>query len=562
MGDQGGRAPTTTSGDSARVRAFAVAGIGTWEWDPHDATVTFDDACARLFGRRQGAEHAGFDALLHFIHPEDLTLLETSARLAARAGRPQECTLRAQFPDGMRHLLCRSRGESAGGRTRVVGAVLDVTELRSADAAKLSATQRMASLSAVALSLNAARSVEDVVHVVMGGGFKVLGAARGVLAVTDATGRRVRVWRSGDDVDDDIKAHFTDVSIDTPLPSTYAARTGRALFLHDAAANIDMFPDTADLTRRVNAEGVAALPLAVPGRALGALMISWREPRTFPPEDRDLAFALAAQTAQALDRVLVGAAERRVSESLQRSLLTLPPRLLKPGPPGCPDDLRIAVRYRPAAHLARVGGDWYDVFTQPGGRTVLVLGDVMGHDVRAAGVMGQVRNLLRGIAYDRCAEPSEVLRRVDAVMAGLDVTTPATSVVLRIARPAADHGARDIQWSNAGHLPPVLLGADGSVEVLRTPPELLLGVDSLTERTAHDMTLSPGATLLVFTDGLIERRDEDLECGLDRLCTVLRDLAGHPLEETCDELLERLVPERCEDDVALVALRLEAETQR
>ncbi|RBY95031.1 histidine kinase [Blastococcus sp. TBT05-19] len=240
----------------------------------------------------------------------------------------------------------------------------------------------------------------------------------------------------------------------------------------------------------------------------------------------------------------------RAAETLQRSLLSDPPQ---------PDDLETGVRYVPATREAQVGGDWYDVFQQPDGSTMLVIGDVVGHDTEAAATMAQLRGLLRGIAYDNGAGPATVLSRLDAAIQGLDISAMATVLVARLEQTAeeADRGVSRLCWASAGHLPPLLVAPDGAQRLLDSGrPGLLLGVDPTLPRTAHELEIERGSTLLLYTDGLVERRDQVFDDGVELLGEALADLRHLPVEEMCDELIDRLIPEGAEDDVALVAVRL------
>ncbi|SDC14342.1 PAS domain S-box-containing protein [Geodermatophilus telluris] len=265
---------------------------------------------------------------------------------------------------------------------------------------------------------------------------------------------------------------------------------------------------------------------------------------------RDLTDRLAArrQAAELQRLAAENAAERGLSHRLQRALLTPPPE---------PDHLHVAVRYRPAAHGARVGGDWYDAFLQPDGATVLVIGDVVGHDSDAAAAMGQLRGLVRALAWDNEETPARTLARVERAARGLAVSTPATAVLARIERlpdvPVA--GVRRLRWSNAGHVPPVVLAPDGTTTLLQTRPDLMLGVDPDAPRRDHTVDLPDRSTLLLVTDGLVERRGLDLDDGLAALREALSDLGEEPLERLCDTLLARLVAGPGRDDVALVAVR-------
>jgi PAS domain S-box-containing protein len=269
---------------------------------------------------------------------------------------------------------------------------------------------------------------------------------------------------------------------------------------------------------------------------------------------RDLTDRRAAERhAAELARVAAeAAAQRALSDRLQQALLTPPPE---------PDHLHVAVRYQPAGHEALVGGDWYDAFLQPDGATMLVIGDVVGHGGDAAAAMGQLRGLLRALAYDNDEPPSATLARMEQAAAGLAVSSLATAILARIERhpDVPVSGRRVLRWSNAGHVPPVLLAPDGTTTELATRPELMLGVDPAARRSDSTAEIGDGHTLLLVTDGLIERRDSDLDAGMARLREALRDLAGVPLEELCDTLLARLVPDSGDDDVALVAVRAHPE---
>jgi serine phosphatase RsbU (regulator of sigma subunit) len=210
-----------------------------------------------------------------------------------------------------------------------------------------------------------------------------------------------------------------------------------------------------------------------------------------------------------------------------------------------------------------VGGDWYDAFLQRDGAPVLVIGDVVGHDTAAAAAMGQLRGLLRGIAHHSGAGPAEVLHGLDEAMASMHTGTLATAVVARLercpgGRPAARPGCARLRWANAGHPPPLLLRADGTVVQLDgAGPDLMLGVDARAERAEATVELAPGDTVVLYTDGLVERRGRSLDEGMALLRTVVAELSGRPLEQLCDEVLERMLRGRLQDDVAVAAVTLE-----
>jgi serine phosphatase RsbU (regulator of sigma subunit) len=241
--------------------------------------------------------------------------------------------------------------------------------------------------------------------------------------------------------------------------------------------------------------------------------------------------------------------QAQLAEAFQRSLLTEPPRL---------GETDVVARYVPAAEAARVGGDWYDAFLQRDGSPVVVIGDVVGHDTAAAAAMGQLRGLLRGIAHHSGAGPAEILRGLDEAMAHMHAETLATAAVARLER-SNGTGRRRLRWCNAGHPPPVVLGPGGDVTVLGgAMGDLMLGVDPAAERPESVIDLPPGTTVLLYTDGLVERRGSSLDEGMARLAGHLRELAGAPLDRLCDAVLERILDGTPQDDVALVAVRVSA----
>ncbi|WP_337062257.1 SpoIIE family protein phosphatase [Kineococcus sp. G2] len=305
----------------------------------------------------------------------------------------------------------------------------------------------------------------------------------------------------------------------------------------------------------VDAAGTAAWPLRLTDRTVGVLGLSWRRPRELRPEDRDLLTALAASAAQAVDRVRARRAEREaadavrsLAETLQRSLLTSAPQ---------PEHLEIAVRYLPAAEHAQVGGDWHDAFLTASGTACLVIGDVTGHDQDAAAAMGQVRNLLRGIGYSLEVSPASALSALDRAMRDLGVGALATGVLATV-EPVEGARAWRLRWSNAGHPPPVVLTPDGRVEVLRTDPDLLLGMDAGFQRADHVHGLVPGATVLLYTDGLVERRGASIDDGVDWLAGTAARFADLGPDGICDAVLAE-VAGHAEDDVAVLAVRVRPE---
>ncbi|MFW3170381.1 SpoIIE family protein phosphatase [Geodermatophilus sp. CPCC 206100] len=332
-----------------------------------------------------------------------------------------------------------------------------------------------------------------------------------------------------------------------PVPT--ALRSGRPVVLPEVTAEqVEQMvadPATRDLLGPLQVSAVATFPLLARGELFGALTLV-NGPERGPHTDEELRTAEIAsrRAALALDNSRLSAANQQVAERLQRSLLS---------PPVQPDHLELAVRYRPATRGVAIGGDWYDAFLQPDGDTVVVIGDVMGHDIEAAAGMGQVKTLVRAIAYDRLEEPAGVLRRVDHALVGLAVPTMATALVCRVE--LTDAGVRRLRWSSAGHPDPLLLAPDGTVSDLSAPVGPPLGIGWRGPRADGLAALPDGGTVLLFTDGLFERRGLGLDEGRDQVRRLLAAGAGESLDVLCDRLLAEMVGGGVEDDVAVLAVR-------
>jgi GAF domain-containing protein/anti-sigma regulatory factor (Ser/Thr protein kinase) len=317
------------------------------------------------------------------------------------------------------------------------------------------------------------------------------------------------------------------------------AQRGEPVRTTDASS----FDLVSPLMREQGIVSLLGVPLAVEGRLLGVLHVGSRERREFSDDDLALLELAAERLAVALDHSRLYEREHAVAETLQRSLL---PEELPPVPGAV-----LASRYVPGAADVEVGGDWYDVIPLPGGRVGLAMGDVVSRGVRAASVMGQLRNALRAYALDG-RPPAAVLERLHALLRTLERREMAT-----LAYMVLDPQSLTYSLASAGHPPPLVLGRDGDVDLIeegRSPP---LGAVAETLFGETSGTLEPGATLLLYTDGLVERRDMWVDEGLERLTLEAAAAAGSTPDELCDRLLSALVPHGGgADDVALLALRL------
>jgi serine phosphatase RsbU (regulator of sigma subunit) len=421
-----------------------------------------------------------------------------------------------------------------------------VGEVRDARAAERRALAMRAALAETALGMAGASSVAELDQVVIERGRATVGASLGTVSVRD--GELLRQTITAELVP--ALTRYSTIPLSSSLHSAVVSREGRAVLLGDPAAMAAFSPEMADVVASTGLQAVVGFPYDVDGRLRGALSFGWDRPRVFDDPDVDVLQALAAQYGQAVARIEAREAEQvraasavQMSEALQRSLLS---------EPGTRPGVSVTARYRPAAQLAQIGGDWFDSFATDDLLHVVV-GDVSGHDQDAAALMGQARNVLRGIAHTVSTSPSDVVRRLDQTLAALGTDLYATVVMVTVTVPG--EGGAALRWTNAGHPAPLLLLADGSVEVLATRPEPMLGADPGRTRGDHDTRLAPGETLLLYTDGLIERRRADLDTGQNWLLGAVREhaRAGGAPDTLCDHLLEQ-VSGHAEDDVVVLAL--------
>jgi PAS domain S-box-containing protein len=381
-------------------------------------------------------------------------------------------------------------------------------------------------------------------------------------------GLRDVAWSHADPAMVETLRHYASLRLGAMTDAAYLARairqTTSVLLESDATRSITsaLAPGEArERLRELDPSSALVVPLLARGRTVGVVsLFRGAGRRGFSVADQSLVEDIGARAALALDNARLYASQRDVAEALQRSMLTEPPQ---------PDHLQIVTRYAPAGDAARIGGDWYDAFLQqsrgPGGHdVVVVVGDVVGHDVEAAAAMGQVRGLLRGIAVHSGYAPAAVLSGVDEVMESLRLETTATAVVARLERhprAGADAGEEVVlRWSHAGHPPALMLSPGGEVTRLADADgnDLLLGLDPTTRRAERVEFLEPGSVLVFYTDGLVERRDRDIDAGIDALAELLHDLAPgtEDMEELADQLLGGMIEDKPEDDVALLVVRL------
>ncbi|GAA3398410.1 SpoIIE family protein phosphatase [Streptomyces roseoviridis] len=537
---------------------FTQSPIGLATLGPDLRFVRVNDALARMngvppaehVGRRltevvPGVNAAALEALMRRVLDTGTAVVD-----ARRAGRT------AADPDHD-HIWSNSYApllDHAGRPLGVIASLIDITESQQAHIEVERARHRFALLAEagerIGTTLDLRQTAEEVVSFLVpqladSADVQLLEA---VLDPDESTAATRGVLRR-------LAAGFPDPTAPTallavgqtfqiPLDSVYeeVITEARAMDLtHADVPALIKDPRLEALRRYLSARiGSARLiPLVARGKVLGTVSVTrlrTREP--FDDEDRVLMDEVVARAALNIDNARLYTTQRQAALTLQRSLTNN----------ALPDvpDLELTGRYLPASDHD-VGGDWFDVVALPAGRTGLVIGDVMGHGIHAAAVMGQLRTAVRTLARHDIP-PARMLSSLDAVIADLGEDEMATCVY-------AVHDPATAVWTvaRAGHPPPAVVTPDGAVTFLDGPPGTPLGTGAH-EFGTEEVTLHAGGLLVLYTDGLIEARDRDLDQGMTRLARSLRHM-DRPLDELCDEILAGLPEGPAQDDVAMLIAR-------
>jgi serine phosphatase RsbU (regulator of sigma subunit)/anti-sigma regulatory factor (Ser/Thr protein kinase) len=441
-----------------------------------------------------------------------------------------------------------TRGHSAvRDRDGVIAGVLTVA------AETTQVTQRLQSLGDLTARLAGALTIDDVARVVLKYAMTSFDVDHCVFAVDDGPAYRyVRRIRGEmlDEADERLPPLWKRIPAEIRSPLSDAARTGHASFLPDGEPLKDVATDRHE--RRVRA--LAALPLRTPSLR-GALTMGFRNPHTWLPAERALLNAASELIAQAAERARRFEAQHGTAQLLQRSML----------PEHLPEleRFRIAARYDVGVDGNAAGGDFYDAFELTDGRLAMVLGDVAGHDVRAAAVMGQVRAALRALALTDPAPPS-VLAGLDRLVGSLGAESRNEEIFVTVVYGLLDPADGTITLASAGHPPPVLRragihGDPPTAELVKVPPGAPLGLGGRWQTGV--VRLEPGDTILMFSDGVVERRGHALNEGLDSLVTAAAASSSGDPRNLCS-LATAAVAEPTDDDVAVLAVEHAVATSR
>ncbi|WP_229069860.1 ATP-binding SpoIIE family protein phosphatase [Actinoplanes sp. DH11] len=470
--------------------------------------------------------HSGMGDVIGQVHRTGRAVLEPESQVPIRPGGTEP----AFYTQG--HSVVRdSRGAVAG----VLTVAAEATQV----------IHRLQSLGELTARLAGALTIDDVTRVVLAYAMSSFDLDHCVLAVDDGLAYRyVRRIRGEmlDEADERLPPVWRRANSDPSAPLVAAAESGRATFVADGEPLRDVASDRHE--RRVRA--LAALPLRTPSLR-GALTMGFTRAHTWLPAERALLKAAAELVAQAAERARRFEAQHGTAQLLQRSML----------PEHLPelDTFRIAARYDVGVDGNAAGGDFYDAFRLADGRLAMVLGDVAGHDVRAAAVMGQVRAALRALALTDPTPPS-VLAGLDRLVGSLSAESRNEEIFVTVVYGVLDPTDGTIILSSAGHPPPVLRraghrGGPATAELVKVPPGAPLGLGGRWQ--TGSLRLEPGDTILMFSDGVVERRGRPLNDGLDALVAAAAGSASGDPRNMCS-LATAAVEGTTDDDVAVLAV--------
>ncbi|MEU3405958.1 SpoIIE family protein phosphatase [Streptomyces sp. NPDC006670] len=531
--------------------SLALNRMGTFDWDLDGGRLHLDATALEVLDLPPEGFDGTPDGLRARVLPADADRLDRRVRQALHDGRSHYgAYFRALRRDGgtaWTHLQGHVLRDPAGRPYRIIGIVRDAAQdpgQPGAAGERDEGRRRMTGVvERTAAILAHARTVNDVTDILKDPeGLGHLGAVSVMLGVVD--GGRIHLVAEGQ-----LGAYVPEIEytrIDARLPMSEAVRTLQAVHLSSREEFRRRYPDLWPYIEPLSVRSGVYLPLIAQGRPIGALGLLYTREGDFTAEERNVLVALASGIAQSLQRAILFEQEHDLAEGLQRAML---PRHV-PEVAGA----RIAVRYR-AARIGRdIGGDWYDVIPLGEGRVGVMIGDVEGHDTDAAAVMGQLRIVLRAYVLEGHT-PGTAMARASAFLRDLATERFATCTYAE-----ADLNTGMLRLVRAGHLDPVVRRGDGSCHRVQVAGGLPLGLpprEPSGTGCGYPVTsfeLHPGDTLLLCTDGLVERPGGDLETGMrefmDAACEGPADV-----EDLADALCDLVGDAGGGDDMALLVLR-------
>jgi PAS domain S-box-containing protein len=531
--------------------AQRLARLGTWHVDLGAGTTRMSDEMQRIFGLP--AETVGqteMAGLASLIHPGDVERVQDANEQVMRTGSSVVVEHRVIRSDGgVAHVRTYTEpvvvsGEVVGlwGTTQDISDIIaSQTALRAEHARRVSA-EVLAELASRLNRASGSQAIADAVHETTKGMWNLAAVVLGLVEPEEPV---LRLSYAATGLADSIRARYmrTPLAVDTHM--TRPVNTARPLWLDDRASQRKAFPALMADVDTLAAESFAAIPLVrASGEVFGALGIAWTQQREFDDTTKVVLDEVVELVARATERMELRQLERSVAQALQLGLLALDCRTTT---------VIVRARYRASDTTMEIGGDWYDAVLLDDGRLALTVGDVVGRGLPAATTMGQLRAALAITALQAkdATDAIEILDKYAERVRGAKCATVAFAIV--------DPAAATVSHASAGHPPPLLVMPDGSSRYLEAGRSWPLAIDVHRSRTsAASDSMPPGALLLLYTDGLVERRGEPLDVGLARLQAVVTQNWNLPLRRLKQAIFRALIDDRLDgatDDIALLAAR-------
>ncbi len=540
-----------TTDTTGFAEAFRAAGIGAWDWYVDSGLMMLDETAMVLLG----IDPDTYDGFIHtwtsLIHPDDYPRVAEETRRAMVTLGPFQAEYRICRQNGATQWIqSRGRvlGDSDGRPYRMVGVAWDTTEPRGASdgpgadqEAEEGGVERAARIQDLASALAEAVTSADVVTAVADRVLPPFRASGLIIQVPEGGIMRV-IGAVG------YSQSFIDV-ISAPAgelaPVEEAMRTHRPWFVSSVQEFMQRYPNMADIPARGGKQAWAFMPLVVSGHVAGLCVISFNYPRRLTGAERALLIALSGLIAQALERARLFDAEHAQAKALQRALL---PQELPVLPA-----VTAAAQYLPAGQGMDVGGDWYDVIPLSADRAALVIGDVMGHGLPEAVIMGRLRTAVQTLS-DLELPPDEILGHLNDLVTGLGEDSFATCLYA-----VYDPTTAICSVARAGHPPLAIVCPDGRVIFAQGHGDPPLGVADPPFEVV-DLPVPQDGLLVLYTDGLIEAAECDIDSGMSRLAELLGTHHEQDLSQLCNSLTEALMPagQQCPDDAAVLVARVHA----
>ncbi|MFD7783776.1 SpoIIE family protein phosphatase [Streptomyces nojiriensis] len=531
--------------------SLALNRMGTFDWDLDNGRMYLDPTALEVMDLRPDEYDGTPGGLRSRLAPGEEARLDTRVAQAIKDGRSHYgAYVRSRRRDGApswTHIQGHILRDPSGRPYRVIGILRDAAHdpgEPGAGGEEIEGRRRMTNVVERTTAILAhARTVNDVTDILKDPqALGHLGAVSVMLGVVD--GGRIHLVAEGQ-----LGTYVPEIEytrIDARLPMSEAVRTMQSVFLVSREEFQQRYPDLWPYIEPLSVRSGVYLPLIAQGRPVGALGLLYTRDGDFTAEERNLLMALGSGVAQSLQRAILFEQEHDLAEGLQRAML---PRRI-PEVPGA----RIAVRYRSARMGRDIGGDWYDVVPLGEGRVGVMIGDVEGHDTDAAAVMGQLRIVMRAYIVEGHT-PGAAMARASAFLRELETERFATCTYAEV-----DLTTGMARMVRAGHLDPVVRRGDGSVHRVQVAGGLPLGLPAREQPgtgsgyPVTSLELHPGDTLLLCTDGLIERPGAERDTGMRELMAAVHS-GPVDVEELADVLCDLVGDSGGGDDMAMLVLR-------